>query len=479
MSIDIERLSPRTSKPLILNVQLSTVIKMATLIRPRWKFPSDHEVVWTGRASAVNWLYYGTILLLNYRGRQVTATTFPPIQSPYYLYAQPKVPLVEFWPKMPSDIALIVVALLLSFTGLYRWRKIRLPLPPGPKGYPIIGNLFDRPTENQWVKYLEWSKEYDSDVICLSVFGKPTIILNSRKAVNDLLLVRSSLYSDRPTSTMINELLGWESIFSLAPYGEAWRARRRAFWQEFTSGRSAYHRPKQLRDTHDLLRRILQDPGNFFHHISYSLSTNAISIAYGLDVKPEHDPNIERCEAAIGQLNNAALDGDYLVDTLPMLKYISTWMPGAGFKAYAEKARPKTLDMFNTPFIEACDKIREGTAERSVVSSGLARGGYSIDDYPEQEVIRDVASITYAGGAETSHLALKTFVAAMLLYPDVHNRAQQELDAYVGSQLPTFDDLPHMPYVHAIMLEVLQSVSVGVWCDWLTCSSVGGRRYSH
>ncbi len=96
-------------------------------------------------------------------------------------------------------------------------------------------------------------------------------------------------------------------------------------------------------------------PSNFT--ILSTLSASAISIAYGLDVKPEHDPNIERCEAAIGQLNDAALDGNYLVDTLPVLKYIPTWMPGAGFKAYAEKARPKTLDMFNTPFIEACDKI--------------------------------------------------------------------------------------------------------------------------
>lgn len=85
-----------------------------------------------------------------------------------------------------------------------------------------------------------------------------------------------------------------------------------------------------------------------------------------------------------------------------------------------------------------------------------------------------------AGGAESSHLALKTFIAAMLLYPDVHERAQRELDAYTGPQLPTFDDLPHMPYVHAIMLEVLRSVSVGILCDLITSSYtyVGGKRYS-
>jgi hypothetical protein len=33
-----------------------------------------------------------------------------------------------------------------------------LPLPPGPKGWPIIGNLLDMPTEFEWKTYHEWSK---------------------------------------------------------------------------------------------------------------------------------------------------------------------------------------------------------------------------------------------------------------------------------------------------------------------------------
>ncbi|KAL4264187.1 cytochrome P450 family protein [Pleurotus pulmonarius] len=352
---------------------------------------------------------------------------------------------------MTSHILLLTLAFLLSLPGFYRLRrKTRLPLPPGPKRYPIVGNLFDKPADYQWIKYFEWSKEYNSDVIYFSIFGKPTIVLNSRKAVNDLLLARSLLYSDRPTSTMINELLGWESMFSFAPYGQPWRARRRAFSQEFTSGQSVYHRPKQLRNIRGLLRRILNEPDDFFHHISYSLSTSIISIAYGLEVKPENDHNIQLCEAAIGQLSRAALHGDYLVDVLPILKHVPSWIPGAGFKAYAEEARPKTMAMLEVPYGEARERIRYGTIEQSIVSSCLARGD------AEEDVIRDVASIAYAGGSETSHVALKTFFVAMVLYPDVQKRGQQELDTYAGSQLPTFDDLPHMPYVHAIMLEVLR-----------------------
>lgn len=63
------------------------------------------------------------------------------------------------------------------------------------------------------------------------------------------------------------------------------------------------------------------------------------------------------------------------------------------------------------------------------------------------------------GGAETSHAALSSFVAAMILYPEVQKRGQQELEKFAPSRLPVFEDLPHMPYVRAIMLEVLRSGS--------------------
>ncbi len=44
----------------------------------------------------------------------------------------------------------------------------------------------------------------------------------------------------------------------------------------------------------------------------------------------------------------------------------------------------------------------------------------------------------------------------MLLYPDVQRKGQQELDAYLGSRLPVFDDLMQLPYVRSIMLELLR-----------------------
>jgi len=54
----------------------------------------------------------------------------------------------------------------------------------------------------------------------------------------------------------------------------------------------------------------------------------------------------------------------------------------------------------------------------------------------------------------------------MIAFPEVQRRAQAELDAVVGRNcLPTFDDAPRLPYVRAIVEEILRwrpSVPLGI-----------------
>lgn len=60
-------------------------------------------------------------------------------------------------------------------------------------------------------------------------------------------------------------------------------------------------------------------------------------------------------------------------------------------------------------------------------------------------------------GADTTAVAMSWWTLAMILHPEVQLRAQRELDAMVGrSRVPSFADMPHLPYLCAIVREVLR-----------------------
>lgn len=58
---------------------------------------------------------------------------------------------------------------------------------------------------------------------------------------------------------------------------------------------------------------------------------------------------------------------------------------------------------------------------------------------------------------DTTTNTMKTFILAMACFPEVQERAQQELDRVLeGQKLPTHADMPLLPYLRALIKEVLR-----------------------
>ena len=53
--------------------------------------------------------------------------------------------------------------------------------------------------------------------------------------------------------------------------------------------------------------------------------------------------------------------------------------------------------------------------------------------------------------------SIQNFFLAMVLNPEIQKKAQKQLDAVIGKdRIPNFDDLPSLPYLEAVMMEVLR-----------------------
>ncbi|KAJ7824100.1 cytochrome P450 [Mycena olivaceomarginata] len=63
----------------------------------------------------------------------------------------------------------------------------------------------------------------------------------------------------------------------------------------------------------------------------------------------------------------------------------------------------------------------------------------------------------YIGGADTTVSALSTFILAMLANPTAQKKAQAEIDSLTGGRyLPSFEDETSLPYVSALVKEIIR-----------------------
>jgi len=76
----------------------------------------------------------------------------------------------------------------------------------------------------------------------------------------------------------------------------------------------------------------------------------ALTLAYGLPIQPRDDPYITLVKESLHEIVKASLPGQYLVEFIPILKHIPTWLPGAGFHETARKTRILSKRFRNEPF---------------------------------------------------------------------------------------------------------------------------------
>ncbi|KAF5322721.1 hypothetical protein D9619_000358 [Psilocybe cf. subviscida] len=361
----------------------------------------------------------------------------------------------SFQNYLPSQTALTVLIGAIVIFAVLRSKSSplrSLPLPPGP---PITnwlsGHLSIVPATQPWKIYAKWAEKY-GPVIHLRVYGQHTIILSSLDDCTEVFEKRSNLYSDRPALTMIY-LMGWDFAASLMPYGPRWRSQRRLFQQAFKRESSLSFRPEQTRKVNDMLYGLLTSPDEFADHIKSMTAATSMSITYGYDIKPKKDHFVDLAEDAVARISLAVFPGAALVNNMPILRYLPSWFPGAGFHKVASETRVMTTKMQEVPLKWVQKNLAAGIQPDCLVSERMPACKSDRDFVSLQEF----AAMVYVAGADTTASALQTFFYAMTICPDAQKKAQEELDTVVGAnRLPTYDDWNSLPYTEALMRETLR-----------------------
>ncbi|KAG9092234.1 hypothetical protein FS749_015902 [Ceratobasidium sp. UAMH 11750] len=143
---------------------------------------------------------------------------------------------------------------------------------------------------------------------------------------------------------------------------------------------------------------------------------------------------------------------------MPALIHVPEWFPGAGWKRTARQWGVQQERSVNTAYEWTKAQIAQGNHETSIIASLLGDAQHlDLDQHLVDDYVKELAVAMFVAGPDTIASTLLIFVYAMLLFPEVQERAQREIDTVVAiDSLPTIEDRPNLGYVDRLINEVLR-----------------------
>ncbi|KAH7131833.1 cytochrome p450 monooxygenase [Dendryphion nanum] len=349
-------------------------------------------------------------------------------------------------------IAATASLLLFCIVKLGRIGRRAPGLPPGPPTIPILGNLHLMPKTRPHLQFQKWAQEY-GPVYSLVCGTKTIVVLSSDVAVKDLLDKRSGIYSDRPDMFIGQKIASGDLRLVVMRYGDNWRMIHKMIHNILNIKAAVTYLPYQDLENKILLAGLLDHPQDLLKQIrrfSYSLSTQMI---FGYRSPDYADPELQELFHNFekwGELSGSA--SAQLSDIFPLAQKLPAWIfPDI---RYAKNLFQRERKHYVGLWMRAKKGLDNGT--------GLPCFCNDIYRVQKTEQFSDDAAGYISGslleaGSDTTSSTLYGFILALLVWPEVQKKVQEEIDRVVGSdRLPEIEDYVNMPYVRCCIKESLR-----------------------
>ncbi|KAH9040829.1 cytochrome P450 [Lactarius hengduanensis] len=296
---------------------------------------------------------------------------------------------------------------------------VQRSVPPGPRGLPVIGNVFEE-RNKAWLFEQDCAQRY-RDMVHLNALGRPVLVIHDVKAAAELLDRRSHIYAGCPRLIVAHEILTGGCYY--LPF------RREAAHEGLTKS--------AVRSCHTILLKA--DPGALEKHLQRTAASATLSILCNYPtLESEDDKTLKDIRALIDRVSVAAAPGAF-----------ARWK-------YEGK---RHFEQHNTMFETLLNDVR--TAETK--SKGSERPSFSATPIKtsdrNQLSNQEMAWLGSLARCKTISNTMSWWTLAMIAHREVQRRAQAELDTAIErSCIPTFSDAPNLPlaYIQARVKGVLR-----------------------
>lgn len=368
-----------------------------------------------------------------------------------------------------------VVLLVTRFLQIhfFNQEKPKGKLPPGPKGYPIVGDIpfFNKYGSLEGFRMLR--KQY-GDIYSIRMGMWPTVVISGKEAFKAALSMEE--FSDRPLF-FINRLIGGPvKGLVFGKYNPRWVLHRKIAGNAlkmFTGTRNNPITEMVQEQAQDLVNEFLEHHGEAFdpcESISFSVGSVIYQVVYGRGRKAKEDKQLSYLIRNFGDFKNFTRAGNPF-DVMPYMAFMMPWKYKGILtilfrmgKLAAKKIAYHKKDYDADHLRDAADGLLHATESYSAEEKRKA----GLTSKMIMETVHD-----YIGaGFDTVASTLTWAFMYLAENPEVQAKARAELDNVLGSRTVTIQDRAKLPYVEAVMLEVLRTsatlpmcVPHGTTCD--------------
>nr|XP_043627005.1 trimethyltridecatetraene synthase-like [Erigeron canadensis] len=365
--------------------------------------------------------------------------------------------------SLPSIYYVVAWLAIIALMHVARWlrRPNNLNTSPGPKPWPIIGNLNLIGTLPHRSIH-DLSKIY-GEIMQLKFGSYHVIVASSAEMAKIILKTQDISFACRPKTAAGKYMTYNYSDITWAPYGAYWRqARKMCLMELFSVKRLESYEYIRVEETNLLLKTIFNLSGKeiLLKDMLSTVSLNVISrMVLGKKYLDESEDSIVSLDEFKKMLDELLLlNGVFNIgDSIPWINFMD-------LQGYVKRMKSvsKKFDGFLEHVLDEHIAQRKAKGDKFVATDMVdlllqLADDPGLDVKLERHGVKAFTQDLLAGGTESSAVTVEWAISEIFKKPDIFQKATEELDRVIGKDRWVEEkDMPKLPYIEAIAKETMR-----------------------
>ncbi|XP_062008754.1 trimethyltridecatetraene synthase-like [Rosa rugosa] len=338
-------------------------------------------------------------------------------------------------------------------------RRRKLNLPPGPKPWPIIGNL--NLIGNLPHRSIHDLSQKYGPIMHLKFGSFPVVVGSSVEMAKAFLKTHDVTFAGRPKIAAGKYTTYNYSDITWSPYGPYWRQARKMCIMELFSNKRLESYEYIRREEISALLRGLYESSNTNILLKDHLSNVSLNVISRMVLGKKYTDKSKDAIVSPDEFKKM-IDELFLLSGVLNIGDSIPWLDFLDLQGYIKrmKALSKKLDRF---LEHVLDEHIENKKAKDFVATDMVDVLLQLADDPNLEVklerhgVKAFTQDLIAGGTESSAVTVEWAISELLKKPEIFKKATEELDRVIGRERWVEEkDIVDLPFIDAIAKETMR-----------------------